>query len=75
MPNKKIEDLIYFYTEFKRLNRNSTLTIVGDSANNFYKDYLKLILKKNKISSKDLMFIDYLDDKKCKKLMKNQMCI
>lgn len=62
VPNKKIEDLINFYLHFKKLNKKSTLTIVGDSSNNFYKEYIKFILLKNKISSKEIKFINYLND-------------
>lgn len=63
VPNKKIEDLINFYSHFKKFNKKSTLTIVGDSSNDFYKEYIKFILLKNKISSKEIKFINYLNDK------------
>lgn len=63
VPNKKIEDLIHFYLEFKKFNKNSILTIIGDSANKFYKEYIKFIIKKNKISSKEINFVDYFNDK------------
>lgn len=67
VPSKKIEDLIKFYLEFQKLNKNSILTIVGDSSNDFYKEYIKYILKKNNISAKKINFIDHLSDEKLMK--------
>lgn len=71
VPNKKIEDLIHFYLDFKKINKKSTLTIIGDSANKFYKDYIKFILLKNKISSKEINFVDQLNDKQLMKEYQN----
>ena len=67
VPNKKIEDLIHFYLDFKKFNNKSSLTIIGDSANKFYKEYITFILKKYKIYSKDINFVDYLSEKQLRK--------
>lgn len=69
--HKKIEDLLYFFHEYKKINSNSQLIITGSPGNSIYSDFLKNIIQElDPDLSEDIIFTGFVTDSELKSIYK-----